>query len=123
MATGQAPDVADPEAKAPVTPTVKAPAKTSSKSKITATAPILTGEDNPIKFRAAKVVAMEDPTIKELKSKSDSEVNEDEAQKAVAAYNRALFKKIREIDPSVSEYADKVEQSMTKRIGAEKGKE
>ena len=79
--------------------------------------------DDPVKFRAAKLVAMEDPAIKDLKTKADSEVDEAEAQKALSAYNRALFRKIREVDPSVSDYADRVEQSMTKRIGAEKGKE
>jgi hypothetical protein len=79
--------------------------------------------DDPTKFKAAKAKAAEDPAIMDLKSKADSEVNEAEASKALAAYNRALFRKIREIDPSVSDYADKVEQSMTRRIGSEKGKE
>ncbi len=76
--------------------------------------------DDATKFRAAKSQAMEDAHIKELKNKADSEVNEAEAHKALTNYNRALFQKIREVDPSVSDYSGKVEQSMNKRIGSEK---
>ena len=76
--------------------------------------------DDATKFRAAKAHAMEDAHLKDLKSKADSEVNEAEAHKALLNYNRALFQKIREVDPSVSDYSGKVEQSMTKRIGNEK---
>jgi outer membrane biosynthesis protein TonB len=112
-----------PAVKPPVKPAVKPTAKTTSKSKTPAAAADVTGLDDPVKFRTAKLAAMEDPAIKDLKTKADSEVDEAEAQKALSAYNRALFRKIREIDPSVSEYVDRVEQSMTKRIGAEKGKE
>jgi hypothetical protein len=75
------------------------------------------------KFKAAKARALDDAHLKDLKSKADSELNESEAHKALMNYNRALFQKIREIDPSISGYAGKVEQSMTRRIGAEKGKE
>jgi hypothetical protein len=79
--------------------------------------------DDGTKFKNAKARALEDAHIKDLKGKADSEVNETEAHKALVNYNRALFQKIREIDPSVSDYAGKVEQSMTRRIGAEKGNE
>ena len=81
------------------------------------------GLDDGTKFKTAKTKALEDAHIKDLKGKADGEVNEAEAHKALVNYNRALFQKIREIDPSVSDYAGKVEQSMTKRIGSEKGKE
>ncbi len=76
--------------------------------------------DDAGKFRAAKVKAQEDAHIKDLKSKADGEVNEAEAHKALTNYNRALFQKIREVDPSVSDYSGRVEQSMNKRIGSEK---
>ena len=81
------------------------------------------GLDDGTKFKTAKTKALEDAHIKDLKGKADSEVNEAEAHKALVNYNRALFQKIREIDPSVSDYAGKVEQSMTKRIGAETAKQ
>ncbi len=85
--------------------------------------PTSTGGDDATRFRAAKARALEDPSLKDLKGKADSELNEAEAHKALLNYNRALFQKIREVDPSVSDYSGRVEQSMTKRIGSEKGKE
>ena len=83
----------------------------------------VTAEDDMTKFKTAKAHALEDAHLRDLKIKADSELNESEAHKALLNYNRALFQKIREIDPTVSDYAGKVEQSMTRRIGAEKGKE
>ncbi len=80
------------------------------------------GLDDLTRFRNAKSKALEDEHVKDLKGKADSEVNEAEAHKATINYNRALFQKIREVDPSVSDYSGKVEQSMTKRIGSEKAK-
>ena len=81
------------------------------------------GLDDGTKFKNAKAKALEDAKVVELKSKADGEVDEAAAAKAAAAYNRALFQKIREVDPSVSDYATKVEQALTKRVSAEKGKE
>jgi hypothetical protein len=95
-----------------VTPKKGAPTSTDS-----------VGPDDGTKFKAAKAKALEDAKIAELKSKADSEVDEAAAAKASAAYNHALFQKIREVDPSVSEYATKVEHALTKRFSAEKGKE
>jgi outer membrane biosynthesis protein TonB len=115
-------------AKAPKTPTVPITPATTTKPKVgkgtakraTPAGTSVTPEDDATKFKAAKARALEDERIKDLKTKADSEVNESEAHKALVNYNRALFQKIREIDPSVSEYAGKVEQSMTRRLGAEK---
>jgi hypothetical protein len=98
-------------------------AKPSAKSKATGNRPDLTGMDDPAKFKAVKAMAMDDPEVKDLKKKADGEVNEAEANKALVAYNRALFRKIREIEPSITDYATKVEESITKRIGGEKAKE
>ena len=80
------------------------------------------GLDDVTRFRNAKATALQDAHIKDLKSKADSEVNEAEAHKALMNYNRALFQKIRETDPSVGDYSSRVEESMTKRIGSEKAK-
>ena len=76
--------------------------------------------DTAAKFRAVRAQALEDPEVKSLKTKADTTVDAAEAAKALSAYNRALFGKIREIDPSLKSYADKVEQSLNKRIGSEK---
>jgi hypothetical protein len=122
-ATGVPPTVEKvPEKVTPAPGPRPKPAKSTSK-KGTPPAADSTGADDATKFKAAKSLAQDDPHLKELKSKADGEVNEAEAHKALVNYNRALFQKIREIDPSVSDYAGKVEQSMTKRIGSEKGNE
>ena len=81
------------------------------------------GLDDGARFKTAKAKALEDAKIAELKSKADSEVDEAAAAKASAAYSHALFQKIREIDPSVGDYATKVEHALTKRVSSEKGRE
>ena len=112
------PKVPPAETVAPPT-TVKPKAGKGGKKGTAAAAAMIAGDD-ATKFKAAKAKAMEDPHIKDLKSKADGEVNEAEAHKALLNYNRALFQKIREVDPSVSDYSGRVEQSMDKRIGSEK---
>lgn len=137
-----APDSTTPDATTKVTPKTRpavtvtsptsvapAPATTvkpkTGKGAVKKGAPISTdpaGLDEVTRFRNAKSKALEDARIKDLKGKADSEVNEAEAHKALMNYNKALFQKIREVDPSVSDYSGKVEQSMTKRIGSENAK-
>jgi hypothetical protein len=83
----------------------------------------LSGMDDSTKFKVVKAQAMEDSQVKELKAKAESEVDEADARAALDAYNRALFRKIREIEPSLDGYVDKIESAMTRRLSAEKGKE
>jgi len=110
------------EEKPAVTVAVAKPAPSKKKA---APAPKtdLAGLDDATKFKLVRAKAMEDPQLKELKVKADSELDEAEAQKAGAAYNRALFRKIREIEPSLDGYVDRVEGAMSKRLAAEKGKQ
>jgi len=82
----------------------------------------LSGMDDSTKFKIVKAKAMEDSQVKELKAKADSEVDETDARKALDAYNRALFRKVREIEPSLDGYVDRIESSMARRLTAEKGK-
>ena len=114
-----------PAETAPRTPTTTVKPRTGKGSaKKGKAAPVVASDvDDATRFKNAKTKAQEDAHIKELRSKADSEVNEADAHKALVSYNRALFQKIREIDPSVSDYASMVEQAMTKRLGAEKVKE
>lgn len=76
--------------------------------------------DDDTKYKNARTAALEDEKIKDLKGKADSALTEDEAQRTSLAYNKALFKKIREVDPSIDAYVDKLEQAMMKRLSAEK---
>ncbi len=120
--------------KAPVKPTPK-PAETpetgtaASKTKANkggvkkpVPAVVATPVDDATKFKDAKSKALQDAKITDLKSKADGEVDEAAAAKALSTYNRALFQKIREIDPSVGDYATKVEHALTKRVSGEKPK-
>ena len=101
-------------------------AKSKPVAKKAATPPVkldLGGMDDGAKFKAVKAQAMEDPEVKDLKSKADGEVDDAAAQKALVAYHRALFRKIREIEPSVTGYSERVEASMTKRLSVERSKQ
>lgn len=106
------------ESTAKVTP--KTPVPKAAKKAVPANKDDLSGLDDAAKFKAAKAKAMEDPEVKDLKAKADSAIDEGEGQKATEAYNRALFRKVRALEPSLDGYVDKVEQSMQKRLTAEK---
>ncbi len=82
--------------------------------------PDTAGMDDATKFKTLKALALEDAQIKELKAKADSAVSEADAHRASVAYNKALFQKIRELDPSVAPYSEKIEQAMMKRLNSEK---
>jgi hypothetical protein len=101
-------------------PTPKAPAPKLAKKAVPATKDDLSELDDVAKFKVVKTKAMEDPELKELKAKADSAIDEDEGRKATESYNRALFRKVRALEPSLDGYVDKVEESMQKRLTAEK---
>lgn len=82
--------------------------------------PDTAGMDDAAKFKTLKALALEDAQVKELKAKADSAVSEADAHRASVAYNKALFQKIRELDPSVAPYSEKIEQAMMKRLNSEK---
>ena len=79
--------------------------------------------DDTEKYKVARATALEDAAIKDLKAKADGAINESEAHAASVAYNRALFRKIREIEPSLDGYVDKLETAMMKRLSGEKNGE
>ena len=70
-------------------------------------------------FEVAKIKASEDPQVQSLKAKADDAATDEESRKALRAYNKALFDKIRKIDSSVSERADRMEAAIMKRLGGE----
>jgi hypothetical protein len=69
------------------------------------------------KFDAAKAKALEDSEIQELKQKSDAALDETEGPKAMRAYNKALFRKMRSIDPSIKERIDATEAAIMRKLG------
>jgi hypothetical protein len=69
------------------------------------------------KFTEAKRKALDDAKVQELKLKADSAANEDEARKALREYNKALFREMRKIDPSIKERIDATEAAILRRLG------
>ena len=69
------------------------------------------------KFTTAKSKAQEDTEIQELKLKADTAPTEDEARKAMRTYNKALFRKMRSIEPSIKDRIDATEAAIMRRLG------
>ena len=69
------------------------------------------------KYDQAKATALEDAEVQELKQKADAAGNEEEVRKALRAYNKALFQKMRRIDPTLKDRIDRMETGVLKRLG------
>jgi hypothetical protein len=78
--------------------------------------PDLSNLDEAGKYQAIKELAAKDPAIVELRTKADSTIDEADAKRASLAYNRALFQKIRALEPSLDAYVDRLEQAVLKRL-------
>ncbi len=117
--TGASTAPAKPDMPVVAAPTsAKTTAKATPKPKPVAEPPADTDPDVQEKFRfdQAKVKAMEDPQVKALKAKADNAATEEESSKALRAYNKALFEKIRKIDKTVAERATRLEAAILKRL-------
>ncbi|MDB6173585.1 MAG: hypothetical protein JWL59_2896 [Chthoniobacteraceae bacterium] len=68
------------------------------------------------KLSEAKTKALEDPELRAIKSKADAALSDEESRKTLRIYNKALFSKIREIDPSIKERADRMEIAILKQL-------
>lgn len=71
------------------------------------------------RYDYARARAVEDEHVRDLKAKADGATSEDEGRKGLRAYNRALFEKMRKLEPSISERIDRMETAVLKRIGGE----
>ncbi len=109
----------------PPQPTTPAPVKTSKTKPAgpAITKPVVepAADADPdvkekFRFEQAKTRAVEDPQVKSLKAKADDAATDEESRKALRAYNKALFEKIRKIDGSVSDRADRLEAAILKRL-------
>lgn len=69
------------------------------------------------KYDEARTKASEDQEVRALKEKADTAPNEDEGRRALRAYNKALFDKMRRIDPTIKERIDAMEAGVMKRLG------
>lgn len=68
------------------------------------------------KYDEVKSRALQDEKVKELKAKADSATTEEEGRKALRAYNKALFQKMRGLDSSVRDRVDRMETAVMKRL-------
>ena len=74
--------------------------------------------DERSRFQAAKTKALTDPHIQDLQSAADSATGDD----AIAAgkrYYRALYDKMRDIDPSIKDRIDRTEAATLRRVEQE----
>jgi hypothetical protein len=70
------------------------------------------------KYNEAKTRALEDSHVKELKQKADTAATEEEGKKALRAYNKALFQKMRSVgDDSIHDRIDRMEAAVLRDLG------
>lgn len=115
---GEAPAVTPPTTPAPKKKGGREP-KGAGKKPVAAAADLDPVAQEKAKYDEARAKALEDAEVKALKEKADSAANEEEGRRALRAYNKALFSKIRRLDPSVKDRADSVEAGVMKRLGSE----
>jgi hypothetical protein len=68
------------------------------------------------RFNIARKTASEDPKVKELREKADQAKNEDSGSKAMRAYLRALYGKMRALEPSLEERINLTEAAALKAV-------
>ena len=71
------------------------------------------------KYEQAKAKAVADAKVQELRGKADLATSEEESRKALRAYNKAMFKRMKEIDPSIKDHVDRMEAAVMSRLGGE----
>ena len=72
--------------------------------------------DEEQRYQAAKTKAENEPAIQKLKFKADGALTLNEARVTLAAYNRALFRRIGQIDPAVKEHAELVQNAILRQM-------
>ena len=71
------------------------------------------------KYDQAKAKAVADPKVQELRGKADLASSEDESRKALREYNKAMFRRMKEIDPSIKDHINRMETAVMSRLGGE----
>jgi hypothetical protein len=69
-------------------------------------------------FQTAKTKALQDGHVQELQAKADSAIG-DEAKTASRRYYKALYEKMREIDPSLKDRIDRTQAAALRRLEQE----
>ena len=71
--------------------------------------------DTRARYREIKAVALDDKEVKALKDKSDAASDADQVA-AEKAYYKALFRKMRALDPTLTDHIDRMEKAMMKKL-------
>jgi hypothetical protein len=69
------------------------------------------------RYDYARARAVEDEHVRDLKAKADNATSEEEGRKGLRAYNRALFDKMRKLEPAISDRIERMETAVLKRLG------
>jgi hypothetical protein len=73
-------------------------------------------KDENALFRAARAKALEDKTVVSLQEKMDTAKDPDASREAARDYYKALYGKMRKIDPSIKDRIDRTEAAALRRI-------
>ncbi len=105
-----------------VKPTTPKPPKTKGSGKVAQDMPPTTDNaDAEVlekqKYDQAKAKAATDPKVQELRGKADLAGSEEESRKALRSYNKAMFQRMKEIDPSIKDHISRMESAVMSRLG------
>ena len=99
-----------------VAPTVApTPAPQAQVPTVETISPVQEEADETAHFEGAKAKALQDPHIQALQAKVDA-ASADELRSASRRYYRALFSKMRDIDPSITDRIDRAEAATLRRV-------
>lgn len=94
----------------------KAPTPAPAVKETPAPAPTDPFETERQRYKEVRRQALEDPQVRELQDKVDSALDEQAHKEAGKNYYKALFGKIRQIDPSLTERADALEAKALEQL-------
>lgn len=104
-------------------PTAERP-PTPAPGKIKAQAPVARATPAPdplltekARYDEVRSRALADPKIAELRQKADEAPTEEAGRQELRAYNKALFQKMRALDPSLKDRIDRMETAVLKQLG------
>lgn len=68
------------------------------------------------RFTAARKAAAEDPKVAELRAKTDSAKTDEAAHRAMRSYLKALYSKMRALEPTLEERIDMTEAAALRAV-------
>jgi hypothetical protein len=99
-------------------PFVPAPSEQQEAPTVETKSPLEIEAEESSHFQAAKAKALKDPHVQELQDKADAATGDD-VKPASRRYYKALYEKMREIDPSVKDRIDRTEAASLRRVDDE----